>query len=119
MEPAPEERRNVSLAPSMGDTARAEMMSGKARVPQHVVYRAFAHETVMLNLNTGKYHGLNPTAGRMLETLVVAENVGAAVATLADEYDRSAGEIEDDVYEFCTDLKARGLLEIVGGVDVT
>jgi coenzyme PQQ synthesis protein D (PqqD) len=103
----------------MSDATRPEMMSGKARVPKHVVYRAFAHETVMLNLNTGKYHGLNPTAGRMLEALESAETVGAAAARLADEYGRPAGEIEADLFEFCLDLRARGLLEVVGDSDVS
>ena len=32
-----------------------------ARIPQHVVFRGFATETVVLNLETGKYHGLNPS----------------------------------------------------------
>ena len=117
-ETAPEESVDVSLAPSMGDATPAQIMSAKARVPMHVVYRAFAHETVVLNLNTGKYHGLNPTAGRMLETLEAAETVGAAVARLAAEYGRPPEEIEADVCEFCADLRARGLLEIVSDGDV-
>ena len=32
-------------------------------VADHVVYRAFALETVVVNLERGVYHGLNPTAG--------------------------------------------------------
>ena len=39
------------------------------RLPDHVVYRSFALETVVVNLERGVYHGLNPTAGRMLESL--------------------------------------------------
>ena len=35
----------------------------KVRVPRHVVHRDFPAQTVILNLETGKYHGLNPTAG--------------------------------------------------------
>ena len=31
------------------------------RVPEHVVYRDFAEQTVVLNLRTGRYHGLNET----------------------------------------------------------
>ena len=37
--------------------------------PSHVVYRTFVTETVALNIETGQYHGLNATAGRMLEVL--------------------------------------------------
>jgi hypothetical protein len=91
----------------------ASILTGKARVPQHVVYRAFVQETVMLNLGTGKYHGLNPTAGRMLEMLEEAPTIGAAAQLLAEEYARDVDQIEHDLCEFCMDLRARGLLEIV------
>ena len=37
------------------------------RVPDHVVYRDFAEQTVALNLHTGRYHGLNETSAEMLE----------------------------------------------------
>ncbi len=67
----------------------------------------------MLNLGTGKYHGLNPTAGRMLEMLEEAPTIGAAAELLAEEYAQGLGQIEDDLCEFCMDLRARGLLEIV------
>jgi hypothetical protein len=92
---------------------RASILAGKARVPQHAVYRKFVQETVVLNLATGKYHGLNPTAGRMLETLEVAPTVAAAAELLAEEYARPADELEQDLCELCVDLQARGLLEIV------
>jgi hypothetical protein len=91
----------------------AVVFSGKARVPQHVVYRAFPRETVVLNLDTGKYHGLNPTAGRMLELLEKSETVEAVVERLAQEYGRDVAEIRRDLYDLCVQLRARGLLEIL------
>jgi coenzyme PQQ synthesis protein D (PqqD) len=90
------------------------IMAGKARVPPHVVYRAFAQETVVLNLDTGRYHGLNPTAGHMLEALDRAATVGAAAERLAKEYAQAVEQIERDLYTLCVDLRARGLLEIDG-----
>ena len=53
------------------------------RVPAHAVYRAFPSETVVLNLNTGRYHGLNVTAGRMMEVLDASPCVREAVGRLA------------------------------------
>ena len=47
--------------------AGALPLDAHASVPQHVVYRRFAAETVVLNLETGTYHGLNATGARMLE----------------------------------------------------
>jgi hypothetical protein len=88
------------------------LLARKARVPQHVVYRTFVSETVMLNLTTGRYHGLNPTAGRMLELLEKAPTIGAAAALLAEEYAQPLDQIERDLGEFCSELRERGLLEV-------
>ena len=80
-------------------------------VPQNVVFRTFPAETVVLNLQTGKYHGLNPTAGRMLEVLAESTSVGAAISALAAEYDRPAAGVEQDVQDLCRSLLDRGLIE--------
>jgi hypothetical protein len=83
-----------------------------ARVPEHVVYRPFPHETVVLNLDTGKYHGLNPTAGRMLELLERGLSIGDTAELVADEYQRPLADVERDLKTFCADLSARGLIEL-------
>ncbi len=67
----------------------------------------------MLNLRTGKYHGLNPTAGRMLEVLERSPTVRAAADELAQEYDVEGVRIESDLLELCQGLLERGLIEIV------
>lgn len=81
-------------------------------LPEHVVHRKFAAETVLLNLETGQYHGVNPTGGRMLEVLEQAGTVGEAAAQLAGEYDQPAEQVERDLQEFCADLAERGLVEV-------
>jgi hypothetical protein len=88
------------------------ILSSTASVPAHVVYRTFVEETVVLNLETGKYHGLNVTGGRMLEALEREPDVATAAATLAEVYDRPVAEIEADLIEFCEGLLDRGLIEI-------
>lgn len=89
-------------------------LTANVRVPQHVVYRSFPSETVVLNLQTGKYHGLNATAGRMLGELERAGSVREAVSALAADYDRPAEAIERDVRQLCHLLHERGLIEIDG-----
>lgn len=88
------------------------VLAGRARVPEYVVYRTFVYETVVLNLQTGKYHGLNHTAGRMLELLERSPTVGVAAAKLADELSRPLREIEVDICELCTGLAERGLIDL-------
>ena len=93
----------------------AELRSAKLRVPQHVVYRVFPTETVVLNLQTGKYHGLNPTAGRMLEALALTGSIPGAAAAAAEDYKRPLDDTEADVCRLCEALLERGLIEIEAG----
>jgi Coenzyme PQQ synthesis protein D (PqqD) len=81
------------------------------RVPEHVVYRDFAEQTVALNLETGRYHGLNETAAKMLDALRAAPTVAAASERLAREWDVSAEVLLADLLELCEGLESRGLLE--------
>jgi hypothetical protein len=97
---------------SSNTAPEATLLNAHIKVPQHVVYRSFPAETVVLNLQTGRYHGLNPSGGRMLEELQRAPSVGAAVVTLAEDYDAPRAEIERDVLDLCEALHQRGLIEI-------
>jgi hypothetical protein len=81
-------------------------------VPRHVVYRSFPSESVVLNLQTGKYHGLNATAGAMLEALEKGSNIRQAAALLAERYAKPPATIEQDVLELCRLLLERGLIEL-------
>lgn len=97
----------------MSEAVDASVLAAQARIPAHVVFRSFPRETVVLNLDTGKYHGLNPTAGRMLELLEKSESVEAAAVSIADEYGQELDVIRRDLYDLCVQLRERGLLEIV------
>lgn len=93
---------------------QSALLEARVRVPQHVVYRSFPSETVVLNLQTGKYHGLNPTAGRMLEMLEKAECVRDAAAVAAQSYEQPQANTEQDMCDLCKALLDRDLIEIDG-----
>ena len=95
---------------SMSHLSDQELLEAQARLPQHVVHRSFVSETVVLNLRTGKYHGLNPTAGKMLEALEVATTVGDAIPALADEYSLEREQIQSDLLSLTRGLLERGLI---------
>jgi hypothetical protein len=90
----------------------SELLAARARLPQHVVHRTFVAETVILNLRTGKYHGLNPTAGKMLEVLDDSSSIGAAVPELAQEYEIDEDRAQRDLITLCRGLLKRGLIEV-------
>jgi hypothetical protein len=95
--------------------ASSSLLASKVKVPLHVVYRSFPSETVVLNLQTGRYHGLNATAGQMLDALKRAASVRDAAAELAKAYGQPQSVIEQDLCELCSSLLGRGLIETDGG----
>jgi DNA-binding MarR family transcriptional regulator len=90
----------------------AGLLAATARVPAHVVYREFPAEVVLLNLNTGRYHGLNPTAGRMLRALEDQGSLARAVDALAADLAVSRERVEADLVGLVLGLEERGLIEV-------
>jgi hypothetical protein len=83
---------------------------GRARIPEHVVYRDFQEETVVLNLETGQYHGLNPTARWMLAALTECDSIALAATALEAEFGVPRSRLECDLVDLGDALVARGLL---------
>lgn len=93
--------------------SRNAILKAQAVVPDDIVFQEFATETVVLNLQTGKYHGLNPTGGRMLAALQASPTVRDAAERLGSEYDQRPEQIESDLCEFCFELERRGLVQLI------
>jgi hypothetical protein len=100
--------------PEAGGAVNAEraeqILNGSAALPDHMVFRSFVTETVILNLNSGQYHGTSAVGGTMLEALDEHETVREAAHALAKHFDRPNDEIERDIVDFCLDLHQRGLI---------
>ncbi len=84
--------------------------SQRVVVPDHVVYRDFAAETVVLNLESGQYHGLNPTAGRMLEVLGDDVTVDESIDRLAAEFSQPVERVRGDVIALLEQLAERDIV---------
>jgi Coenzyme PQQ synthesis protein D (PqqD) len=102
----------VQLAENRSALSSSEVLAAHARLPEHVVYRTFVRETVVLDLVTGRYHGTDPIGGRILDLLVDGATPGVAAQALAEEYGLPLAEAERNVCRFCTDLHERGLIEM-------
>jgi hypothetical protein len=84
----------------------------KVRVPRHVVYRSFAAETGVMNLDTGEYHGLSLAAGRALELLDRTGSVHRAAIKLAGESGAPIEQAERECAAWCSRLAGLGLIEV-------
>lgn len=89
----------------------------RAVVPRRVVHRRLVTETVLLNIETGLYHGMDEVGSRFFEALQESESVQAAVTLLLEEFDAPEGRIREDMLGYCSDLLERGLLELEGPED--
>jgi hypothetical protein len=103
-----EQSRMSIISPGNAET----ILAARVKVPSHVVYRSFAAETVMLNLQTGQYHGLNAIGGQMIQTLERCPSVREAAKELGSQFDVPQSQLEQDVCDFCRDLSVRGLIEL-------
>ena len=84
----------------------------RVRVADEVVFRAMATETVLLDLRSGRYFGLNTTAGRMLQLLSDHGDADEVVTAMAEETGQPTEVIARDLDELCTTLSERGLVEV-------
>jgi hypothetical protein len=100
------------MANGMDSASQDNLAQQVLGVPRHVVYRDFVSETVLLNIQTGQYHGLNPTAGQMLRLLDQLNRIGAVAEAIAKEFDQPLERVQSDLTALCEGLLERGLLEI-------
>ncbi len=89
------------------------------RIPEHVLLRSFGDEVVVLNLETGQYHGVTGAGGRMLEVLADVGDTRQAAVRVAEEYGRPESEVARDLDELCAELARRSLIELDEGAGRT
>ncbi len=92
--------------------------TGKTRIPEHVMSRAVGHETVLLDLASGTYFGLDAVGARMWALMAESRALDEVAATVAAEYGAERARVESDLMELVSTLESRGLIEQAAGNDV-
>jgi len=85
----------------------------RVRLADHVAARRFEREFVLLNLETGQYHGLDETGALFLQALEDTEDTEQAVRALAASTGVAADRLGLDLRTFCDDLAERNLIELL------
>jgi hypothetical protein len=96
----------------MIDAPSSLLRTANVRVPDAVVFRSLAAETVVLDLRTGLYHGLEARAGELLTALAQAGSPALAARRLAAATGDAVAALEAELCEVCRTLEAQGLLEV-------
>jgi hypothetical protein len=79
-------------------------------IPPQVMSRLVGDETVLLNLSSGTYFGLDKVGKRIWETVSDGQDLAQTIAVITSEFDVDEDQAEADVIEFTSELVERGLL---------
>jgi hypothetical protein len=82
----------------------------KLSVPPQVMSRLVGDETVILDLASGIYFGLDGVGKCIWESIANGDDLGDAVSRLVAEYDVDHAQAEADTLAFVSELVEKGLL---------
>jgi hypothetical protein len=84
--------------------------SERAVVPSHVLIRFLEQESVLLNLETERYFGLDAVGTRMWQLATTAPTVAMALVQLVEEYDAAPETLRTDLTNLLQHLVDNGLI---------
>ena len=87
-------------------------LKGKVSIPEGVLVRELRGESVLLNLNTESYFGLDDVGTRMWAVLTGSPSVQAAYEILLAEYEVDPARLSADLQGFIQKLDELGLIKL-------
>ena len=99
----------------LGSDYGAELMVSfmdRVVVPSHVLVRFLDKESVLLNIETERYFGLDETGTRMWQVLTAAPKIEVAYQQLLEEYDVKPELLRENLTDLVIRLVENGLLQV-------
>src|SRR4051794_279474 len=96
---------DTGLTTARGDR-RVAVATGNIRPNQSLVAAKIDNDTVLLDIDTGVYYGLDEVGTRIWELLCEGANEDETVAQLQEEYDVEADQLRADFREFVDEMQA-------------
>lgn len=85
---------------------------GRITTPDGVMFREIAGESVLLNLNSESYFGLDEIGTRMWSVLAASPSIEAAYDVLLGEFEVEAEALRADLSAFIEKLTQAGLVAV-------
>ncbi len=86
--------------------------SDRVKIPDDVLISNLQDESVILNLDSERYFGLDDVGTRILSVLTTSDSIEAAYNTLAQEYDVDGDVLRQDLLALVENLVAQGIVQI-------
>jgi coenzyme PQQ synthesis protein D (PqqD) len=87
-------------------------INSRVVVPESVIAREVAGETVILDLDSGTYFGLNPTATDMWRAIAAGGSLGDALAIVERAYEVDPTVLRDDLLRLTEQMLRRRLVSL-------
>ena len=84
----------------------------RVTIARDVLVSELARESVLLNLKSECYFGLDEMGTLMLKALTTSESIEAACEALLAEYDVSEQQLRSDLTDLLANLMQQGLVEV-------
>lgn len=88
--------------------------SDRVRVPDDVLISNLQEESVILNLESERYFGLDDVGTRMLSVLSTSDSIEAAYESLLEEYDVDGQVLRQDLLALVESLLQKGIVQVGG-----
>lgn len=85
----------------------------RVTIAPNVLVRFLEGESVLLNVETERYFGLDETGTRMWQLLTASPNIEAAYEKLADEFEVQPETLRRHLVELIERLTENGLVELL------
>jgi hypothetical protein len=100
----------VVLGDRKKGVSRMISFADRAIVPSDVLIRFLDQESVLLNLNTERYFGLDPVGTRMWQLVTSMPTIDAAYFQLIEEFDVDPVTLRSNLAELLEHLVENGLI---------
>jgi coenzyme PQQ synthesis protein D (PqqD) len=86
--------------------------SDRVRVPDDVLVSHLQEESVILNLDSERYYGLDDVGTRILSVLANSDSIEAAYQSLLAEYDVDENVLRQDLIALVENLVQQGIVQV-------
>jgi hypothetical protein len=85
-------------------------LNDRLKIPDEVLTSKVGEEMILLNLQTGMYHSLNPVGTRFVELLNDASRLNDVHQALLEEFEVSTTLLASDLIKLSQEMLSKGLL---------
>jgi len=104
-------------ATALGSVKMSRMpisFSDRVKIPDDVLISRLQEESVILNLDSERYFGLDDVGTRILSVLTTSESIEAAYEVLRNEYDVDGNVLREDLLALVENLVEQGIVQVSG-----